>query len=154
MNEKENTPSSRKIILNLLLTAIAAFIVYQVFAMFFSSNGTSNHSRPAGQEVTAPEKNIVQINVLNGCGVSGTGQRMTSFLRAAGYDVVDMGNYKTFDVKQSLVIDRSGNADIAKKIASDLGIDPKNVVQEISPEYFVTASVVLGKDFKSLRAWN
>ena len=91
---------------------------------------------------------------MNGCGVSGTGQKMTSFLRAAGYDVVDMGNYKTFDVKQSLVIDRSGNAEIAKKIASDLGIDPAHVVQQISPEYFVTASVVLGKDFKNLRAWN
>ena len=125
-----------------------------MYAISFPSNGAHERNRAAGQEATVGEKNIVQIDVLNGCGVSGTGQRMTSFLRAAGYDVVDMGNYKTFDVKQSLVIDRSGNAEVAKKIAADLGIDPKNVVQQISPEYFVTASVVLGKDFKNLRAWN
>jgi hypothetical protein len=91
--------------------------------------------------------------VLNGCGASGIGQKMTSLLRASGYDVVEMGNYKTFDVKQTLVIDRSGNIDVARKLASDLGIDPKNVVQEISPEYFVTASVILGKDFKALHGW-
>ncbi|MGA7161651.1 MAG: LytR C-terminal domain-containing protein [Bacteroidota bacterium] len=154
MNEKETAPSSRKVILNLLLVAVAAFILYQVYSIIFSSNSRSSGSRPSGQEVAVPEKTVVQIDVLNGCGVSGTGQRITSFLRAAGYDVVEMGNYKTFDVKQSLVIDRSGNADIAKKIASDLGIDSRNVVQQISPEYFVTASVVLGKDFKNLRAWN
>jgi len=154
MTEKETVNPSQKIVLNLLVAAVAAFILYQVYAIIFPSNGTNEHARAAGAEAAAPVKNVVQIDVLNGCGVSGTGQRMTSFLRAAGYDVVEMGNYKTFYVKQSLVIDRSGNADIAKKIASDLGIDPRNVVQQISPEYFVTASVVLGKDFKSLRAWN
>ena len=153
MTERETPRFSRKVILNLLLAAVFAFILYQVYAISFPSNGSGQHNSPAVQEVPASSKSIVQIDVLNGCGVSGTGQKMTSFLRAAGYDVVDMGNYKTFDVKRSLVIDRSGNAEIAKKIASDLGIDPANVIQQISPEYFVTASVVLGKDFKALRAW-
>ncbi len=154
MTEKETSRSSKKLILNLLLSAIAAFILYQVYAISFPSNGPGDHNRPSVPDASVSSKSVIQIDVLNGCGVSGTGQRMTSFLRAAGYDVVDMGNYKTFDVKQSLVIDRSGNAEIARKIASDLGIDPVHVVQQISPEYFVTASVVLGKDFKSLRAWN
>ena len=153
MTEKETPRSPRKAILNLLLAAVLAFILYQVYAISFPSNGSGQHNRPAIQDASASSKSIVQLDVLNGCGVSGTGQKMTSFLRAAGYDVVDMGNYKTFDVKRSLVIDRSGNAEIAKKIASDLGIDPANVIQQISPEYFVTASVVLGKDFKALRAW-
>ncbi len=154
MTEKETSRSSRKILLNLLITAVAAFILYQLYAIMFPSNGTGDHNKQPASDVAVTSKSVVQIDVLNGCGVSGTGQKMTSFLRAAGYDVVDMGNYKTFDVKQSLVIDRSGNAEIAKKIASDLGIDPAHVVQQISPEYFVTASVVLGKDFKNLRAWN
>ncbi|HTY10710.1 MAG TPA: LytR C-terminal domain-containing protein [Bacteroidota bacterium] len=152
MTEKETSRSSKKIALNLLLAAVSAFVLYQVYAISFPSDHNGNRSREAGT-TASPAKNIVQIDVLNGCGVSGTGQKVTSFLRASGYDVVDMGNYKTFDVKQSMVVDRCGNADIAKKIASDLGIDPANVIQQISPEYFVTASVVLGKDFKTLRAW-
>ncbi len=154
MTEKETSRPSKKLILNLLLTAVAAFILYQAYAIGFSSNGSGDRTKPTLADASVSPKSVIQIDVLNGCGVSGTGQKMTSFLRAAGYDVVDMGNYKTFDVKQSLVIDRSGNAEIAKKIASDLGIDPAHVIQQISPEYFVTASVVLGKDFKNLRAWN
>jgi hypothetical protein len=154
MTEKETAPSSKKIILNLLLVVVAAFILYQVYAISFPSSGKMEDHRTTGPEAAVSAKSILQVDVLNGCGVSGTGQRMTSFLRAAGYDVVEMGNYKTFDVKQSLVIDRSGNAEIAKKIASDLGIDPRNVVQQISPEYYAIASVVIGKDFKNLRAWN
>ena len=77
---------------------------------------------------------------------------MTSVLRSEGYDVVEMGNYKTFDVRESMVIDRSGRSDVANKIASQLGISEKNVLQQISSEYFVTASVVIGRDYKSLRA--
>ena len=154
MTEKESSRSSKKLILNLLLAAVAAFLLYQVYAISFPSNGTADHNRLPVPGAAGSAKSVIQIDVLNGCGVSGTGQKMTSFLRAAGYDVVDMGNYKTFDVRHSLVIDRSGNGEIAKKIASDLGIDPANVVQQISPEYFVTASVVLGRDFKNLRAWN
>jgi hypothetical protein len=154
MTEKDSTRSSKKLILNLLLTVVTAFILYQVYAISFPSNGQADRSIPPVSSAALSSKSVIQIDVLNGCGVSGTGQKLTGFLRAAGYDVVDMGNYKTFDVKQSLVIDRSGNAELAKKIASDLGIAQTNVIQQISPEYFVTASVVLGKDFKSLRAWN
>ncbi len=154
MTDKEAPRFSRKVILNILSSAVAAFILYQVYAISFPSHGSDEHSPAAVQDAPAISKNVVQIDVLNGCGVSGTGQKTTSFLRAAGTAVVDMGNYKTFDVKRSLVIDRSGNSEIAKKIASDLGIDPSNVVQQMSPEYFVTASVVIGKDFKTLRAWN
>jgi len=153
MTKEKSNPPSKKIILNLLLIVIAAFVLYQAFAIGFPSGGKNAATGSADPAPPVSVTNVVQVDVLNGCGASGTGQKMTSLLRASGYDVVDIGNYKTFDVRQSLVIDRSGNIDIARKLASDLGIDPKNVIQEISPEYFVTASVIVGRDYKSLRGW-
>ena len=153
MNTISAGPPSRKITLTLLIVVAAAFVLYQMYAISFPSGGVPEQRKGTEQQPPVIAKNVVQIDVLNGCGVPGTGQKATSFLRKSGYDVVDMGNYKTFDVKQSLVIDRSGNPEVARKLASDLGIDPKNVVQQISPEYFVTASVVVGKDFKNLRGW-
>jgi hypothetical protein len=153
MTDQEHSLPSRKLILNILLAAVAAFFLYQVYALSFSPGGKTDAPRSGDTRTSIPAKEVVQLNVLNGCGVGGVGQRMTSYLRSAGYDVVEMGNYKTFDVKQSIIIDRSGNGEVSKKIAADLGIDPKNVVQQLSSEYFVTASVVIGKDFKSLRAW-
>ncbi|HTR81273.1 MAG TPA: LytR C-terminal domain-containing protein [Bacteroidota bacterium] len=153
MIEKKGASSSKNFALNLLLVIVAAFAFYQLFALGFPSgkNTTTVSSSSEAEAAAAPK--VIQVDVLNGCGVSGTGQKATGLLRAAGYDVVEMGNYKTFDVKQSLVIDRSGNLDVAKKLANDLGISPNNVIQQISPEYFVTASVLIGKDFKSLHGW-
>lgn len=95
----------------------------------------------------------LQINVLNGCGVNGVGTVMTKYCRQIGYDVVEMGNYKTFDVQQSLVIDRSGTLDDARALAAKLGISKKNVIQQFSSDQMVGASVVIGKDYHSLTPW-
>ena len=117
MTEEKNTPSSKKVVLNLLLVVIVCFVLYQVFAISFPSTGKTTVVKSPDSAVPVLSRNIVQVDVLNGCGASGIGQKMTSLLRASGYDVVEMGNYKTFDVKQTLVIDRSGNIDVALNLA-------------------------------------
>lgn len=96
---------------------------------------------------------IIQIDLLNGCGVPGAAQTFTRYLRARGYDVVEMKNYKTFDVKESLVIDRSGNVELAKKVAYALGVSEKDIVQQINHDYFVDVSVVIGKNFSLLKPY-
>ena len=151
MTSQEHPRSPRRLVLTLLLIIVAAFSLYQVYAIGFPAQGDVRQHNTDGQPA-AGEKSVIQVNVLNGCGVSGVGQRMTSVLRSEGYDVVEMGNYKTFDVKESMVIDRSGNSGVANAIAARLGISEKNVLQQISSEYFVTASVVIGRDYKTLRA--
>ncbi len=144
--------SSRNVLLNSLLILVAAFIIYQLYVFAFSS---TSESQPLVQELTTgnSSRSVVQIDVLNGCGAQGVGQKLTAFLRSQGYDVVEMGNYKSFDVKETLVIDRTGNLSVAQNLASLLGIHQKNVIQQISPDYLVTTSVVIGKDFKKLNAW-
>jgi len=94
---------------------------------------------------------IIQIDVLNGCGVSGIAGEFTSYLRSRGYDVVEIGNYRTFDVPESIVIDRIGDLENAKKVAYALGIKESNVIQQINPDYFLDATVVIGNDFEKLR---
>lgn len=135
-----------------LLILLLLFILYQVMSIAFMpaehSDRKASLSNPTKREGVPT---AVQVDVLNGCGVSGVGQKATAFLRSRGYDVVEMRNYKTFDVAQTHVIDRSGNIAITQKIAADLGLPEKNVLQQISPEYFVTASVVIGKDFSTLK---
>jgi hypothetical protein len=96
---------------------------------------------------------IIQIDLLNGCGVNGAASRFTNYLRARGYDVVEMKNYKTSDVKESLVIDRTGNVETAKKVAYALGVKEKNIIQQINQNYFVDVSVVVGKDFSALKPY-
>lgn len=152
MTLTEHPHSPRRVVLNILLIIVAAFSLYQVYAIGFPAQGKDERLHQSEGKPAIAEKSVIQVNVLNGCGVSGVGQRITSVLRSEGYDVVEMGNYKTFDVKESMVIDRSGNSEVASAIAGRLGISEKNVLQQISSEYFVTASVVIGRDYKSLRS--
>ena len=108
----------------------------------FSSNSTSDGNR------------ILQVEVLNGCGVSGIADKMTDYLRKNNFDVVQVGNYTSFDMDKSLVIDRTGNKVNAEKIAAALGINKKNIVQQINSDYFLDCSVVIGKDYFQLKPFN
>lgn len=96
---------------------------------------------------------VIQLDLLNGCGEPGAASKCTSYLRARGFDVVEMRNYKTFDVSESLVIDRSGNIETAKKVAYALGVKERNIIQQINHDYFVDVSVVVGRDFVTLKPY-
>lgn len=97
--------------------------------------------------------NVIQIDLLNGCGVPRAASHVTGYLRARGFDVVEIRNYKTFDMTESLVIDRSGNVELARKVAYALGVSEKNIIQQLNPDYFVDVSVVVGKDYASLKPY-
>ena len=62
-----------------------------------------------------------------------------------------MGNFSASDIKNSFVIDRAGNMKNAKRVASSLGINEKYVIQQINKEYFLDATVVIGRDFNELK---
>lgn len=145
------TPQSKK---NILLTiAIVALVIFngmQLYGIFTDSPVKSITKEKRDDDTT---RTVIQINILNGCGTAGVGNTMTKFCRQAGYDVVEMGNYKSFDVIESMVIDRIGKTDDAKRLAVLIGIKPKNVIQQFSNDHMVSATVVIGKDYKELIPW-
>ena len=142
----------RPIILNGLIVVLAGIIGYEAYSIY-AGREQQRPLPPAHERDSIRVNGGMQIDILNGCGASGAGQTMTDFARALGYDVVEMKNYKNFDQDESCVIDRTGKSEAARELAVRLGIDPKNVVQEISRDYFVTASIVIGKDYRRLRPW-
>ncbi|MBA4311466.1 MAG: hypothetical protein C0417_02435 [Chlorobiaceae bacterium] len=111
---------------------------------------SGNIEQPKEKQQLQPPR-IIQLDVLNGCGAKGVGSRFTDFLRANGFDVVEMKNYKSFLVNQTLVVDRIGDLSLARRIAAALGVSEKNIIQQINPDYFVDVSVIIGKDFSELK---
>jgi len=107
---------------------------------------TTEH--PEGQ---AKHAEIIQLDVLNGCGATGVAQKFTDYLRKRNFDVVQSSNYKNFDVQESLVIDRVGDLEAARRVAYALGIEERNIVQQINPDYYLNVSVVIGRDYKTLK---
>lgn len=130
-----------------------ALIAILLIAMgYFSSAfiARNNHSSMEDKGSAKPPR-IVQLDVLNGCGVKGAGAKFTDYLRTNGFDVVEMKNYKSFGVPQTLVVDRVGDLTAARRVAAALGVGEKNVVQQLNPDYFVDVSIIIGADYNNLR---
>lgn len=141
---------------HLILNIVIALLGIVVFFLLYSFITNSFVSKPVEWTTESPEKSsnsaeIIQLDVLNGCGVSGVAQKFTDFLRKRNYDVVQSSNYKTFDVQESIVIDRLGDLQAARRVAYALGVDEKNVVQLINTDYYLNVSVVIGHDYKKLK---
>lgn len=144
-SKKNSKPFSIKdATLNVIIVVLFALVIY----LFYSFIVRTFINPPV--DYKSNEK-IIQIDVLNGCGTAGIAVKFTEFLRARGFDILEMGNYKSFDVQETLVVDRTGNIENAYKIAQALGVDRKNVIQQISPDSYLDCSVVIGKDYLSLR---
>lgn len=147
-NKRGIGESSKNIFLNssiLLLGAIVVFLgflLYKNIAVFWGSDKV--------EELNTPDS-FIQVEVLNGCGVSGLGEKFTDYLRRHKIDVVQTGNYISFEIEKTLVIDRSGNISNANKIAALLGVEKDNVLQQLNEEYFLDVSIVIGKDYQKLK---
>jgi hypothetical protein len=134
--------------LNIAIGILGAVVLYLTYALivrvFFAPQvDTLREGDPRGR--------VIQIDVLNGCGAARAGTAVTSYLRSRGYDVVEIRNYHRFDVKQSLVIERTGQMKNAEKVARALGIDRAQIIQQLNPDYYVDVSVVVGQDYASLK---
>jgi hypothetical protein len=133
-------------IIIIALTIIIAYLSYSLYSKFRVKNSKELESR-------TPASLAIQVEVLNGCGLSGSADKFTDYLRQCRFDVVQIGNYISYDVEKSIVIDRTGNMVNAFRVADSLGIDHKNVVQQMSSKYFLDVSLIIGKDFNSLKPY-
>ena len=96
---------------------------------------------PAQDPQDAQEVRIT-VDVRNAGGIDGMARAATDYLRGAGFDVVGLGNARSFDQETSVVMDRVGDPDAAARVAEVLGID--SVTSEPDPNLFVDVTVRLG----------
>jgi len=146
--KKQLSGSSSNFILNLIIAVLVLLILFLTYALLVQITRTSQQDDNTAEKVLLPSQ--VQIEVLNGCGISGAADKFTEYLRARGFDVVNKGNYSSFDVDNTLVIDRSNNADKAALVAEVLGVENKRIIKQFNNQYFLDVSVIVGKDFNSL----
>ncbi len=115
---------------------------------------SSEEKMSSKKEIKFPSQEVsFQVEVLNGCGVPQIADRFTRFLREKKFDVVKTGNYENFNVAKTLVIDRHGNLKSCIELAEVLGLKRTRVIQQIHSLYTVDATVILGKDFRTLSSW-
>jgi hypothetical protein len=164
-SSKKTGGIGRKIFYYFLTIIILSFIAYYLY------NFTSPDEPPGGEEISqeittgsseevveppqtpAPFEHKIQIEILNGCGVSGIAKIFQSKLRENGFDVVNTENYiekgkVNWKIKNSFIIDQIGVSEQAKMVANSLGIPLTNIESRTNPASIYDVSVVIGKDYK------
>ncbi len=139
-------------ILIILLAVLTLFLFYNLFKRFTTPQTEIKTLKVDSTTYLTkqPSGGTLQIDVQNGCGIPGIADKFTEYLRSKGFDVVEMGNFTTQDIKTTMVIDRAGNIKNAKLVALALGVADKYVIQQMNKNYFLDATVVIGKDYEEL----
>lgn len=92
----------------------------------------------------------VRLDVLNGCGTPGIGEKVASSLDPSKFQVVNNGNADNFNHQQTVIIIYNMNkkvADAAEEIKRDLEV---GVIDTRPPDQnLLDISVIVGKDYAS-----
>lgn len=131
------------IIISVILFIFASFLIYSILNTFGLFDKDEAQTKPQNVQ------QLIQIEVLNGCGVTGIGDRFTDLIREKGFDVVNTGNYISFDIDKTFIIERLGKLETAYKVADSLNIDKRMIINQINKDYFLDLTIVVGKDFNN-----
>ncbi len=136
---KRSSSPSKKGPLGITIIFFSLVLVIFLYSLF---NRPPRNPSPASPAVT-------RVQVLNGCGVDGLAAKVAKLLRRQGYDVVDVDN--TSLLLESLVVDRVGNRDAARKLAKILGVGEENIIQQSCDYLELDLTVILGRDYQELK---
>ena len=129
-------------VINLLLVAVSlallVLIILKVIPLFSEK-----------QQPVQKSNHVIQVEVLNACGAAGLADKFTDLLRSKKFDVVKIGNFASFDVDNSFIIDRVGNKSFAYSLADSIGISKQNVIQQFNKNYYLDVTLIIGKDFNN-----
>jgi len=127
--------------------AVVAFVVSAALGLRFS-RGADAASADVAADTLVPVAGAAagapRVEVLNGAGKAGLARDATERLRSAGFDVVYFGNAPE-PRGLSMVLDRGGRGQAARRAAAALGI--ADVRQQPDAARYVDVTVVLGKDW-------
>lgn len=130
-----------------LIVVLSILIIFLAYSLYIKISRITEHKNQIEQQTVSA---IIHIEVLNGCGIDGVAARFTNYLRKNNFDVVNVANYGSSNIEQTMIIDRTGNRVNAEKLAESLGIEKKNIIQQISKDYLLDATLVIGRDYYKL----
>ena len=144
----------------LSLSGIIAFALFSIVDRIMYSNNklevnsqvdletlisTSKYEKETGYKI--------EVQILNGCGIKNLAGKYERFIRKAGHDVVDTGNARNFQFKQTEVILRRGEIGRAKQITDLLNISKASIKINYDDNLMCDVTVIIGKDYEDLASF-
>lgn len=150
-NKSNKNLSPSNIVLIVLIIFLFSVVAFLSYSLYLKIQNISKSENKSGLETASA---VIQVEVLNGCGVDGVAAKFTDYLRQNNFDVVHVGNYTSSNIDETIVIDRIGNKANAEKLAEILGINNRKIVRQLNKDYFLDATLVIGKDYNKLEPLN
>jgi hypothetical protein len=151
---KRKSPKIKKNSRFLEFSILAVFALVVIYGASFAlkiSNGVS-------KTIDVPTQ-AVRLQILNGCGISGAAERVARIIPGLikpplEASVVDIYDFKAFNVKKSFLISRQQDLTLAQMAATQLNLDATNIVFDpIENNYkSINITLVLGEDYDKLIA--
>lgn len=144
---KDNQEKNTTLFFIIASAILSVFVIYLLYSVFDKTGIIAFDS----EEQVKPKnvQQLIQVEVLNGCGVAGIGDGLTDVLRAKGIDVVKTGNYRSFDVDNTFIVDRMGKIETAERVADSLNLNKRFIITEKNKNLFLDLTIVIGKDYKN-----
>src|SRR5688572_6099609 len=102
--------------------------------------------REAPPDASAPTGDRVRVQVLNATSVRGLARRATMHLRDRGFDVLEIGTARQ-QLDSTVVLDRSGHPEWAKRVADALG--GARVESRPDSSRYLDVTVLLGRSWRA-----
>lgn len=127
-----------------------ALLALILLAGVLATRGALRHrraaERPPPPDVNAPDGQRVRVQVLNATTRRGLARRATMQLRDRGFDVLEMGTANE-QLDSTLVLDRSGHPEWAKRVADALG--GARVESRPDSSRYLDVTVLLGRSWRA-----
>ena len=101
----------------------------------------------ASQELLLDEELTIALEVLNGTSVTGLAARAANVFRSFGYDIVTIGNADNSDYQKTVVLDRRGKLEAARRAAELIQCERVYTRPDEEVDVFIDVTLILGKDF-------
>ncbi|MBN2535595.1 MAG: LCP family protein [Spirochaetales bacterium] len=89
----------------------------------------------------------VTLEILNGTEVNGLASRTARLFQSYGYDVISVSNADQGNYTSTIILDRKGRIDIAKKVAEIIKCERVRTEIKSSEGESADITIILGKDF-------
>ncbi|MBD3168759.1 MAG: hypothetical protein GF307_04695 [candidate division Zixibacteria bacterium] len=149
-NKRKTSQAEKPRILR--ITAIAVGVL-AVFAIIYLVSTFRQVTVSPGSFL---DKDVIRVQVLNGCGVPDLATRVGDKVRDISneditFDVVEVKNAPVFGFERTLVVSRRLSPEAAELIARELSLDDMILTERLTHNPLeIDVTVVVGSDYKEL----
>jgi len=148
--------------------ANVALVLLSITSVAFVASVVNRHMRggmtiqnfrqeaPPTLTLTAHDNSLlrnIEVEVLNGCGISGLAQQFTDYLRDKHLDVVRTENADNFHYDKTIVILRRDEFEKVAQVAKLLDISPRDSIRVfVDPDgsLLTDVTIIIGSDYLNI----